>query len=189
MTEHEPGHGSRPEGRESDEQWRGRLEHSLDANREETTRLTGSVQDLAGAIRMVQELRREQQQATEDAQTAAKEAEASNVAAGEKASQIGSRVARASWYVVACLSLLNLVASTVVLLALSQYVVDKLNEGRDDRLTACYTRNQATMSNVRREEALAKAHTDPRLSAIHRRSATELRLAVVDCAKTQRPVR
>jgi hypothetical protein len=169
-----------------------RLEHSLDANREETTRLTGSVQDLATAIEVVTNLRREQQEATEQSKAAAKKTEVASARVDERADEVdekAGRIGKVTRLVVVGVLLAVFVASTLAFVATNRLTVDLLNERRQESYRTCLTRNQTTMSNVRRELALAAAETDRRLSDIHRRSAVELRLGIVDCARTQRPVR
>jgi hypothetical protein len=157
----------------------------LESNEAETRRLSQSVQGLASAISDTAELRRQQlatERKVDSAATLAEETKAEAIART-------SRLWRAVIGLAVGATLLMLVINVLMFAGLTNYIVDLLEQQRADRIASCEKRNEATLSNIRREEGLAAAESVPELAAIHRESARELRGVIVDCEKATRVAR
>jgi hypothetical protein len=163
----------------------GRIEHRLESSEEQSRALTGSVQDLTGALHALEEVRRKQSAAEKRTDALAEQ----TVATDEESRARSSRLWRAMIGLAAGAGLLMLVINVLMFAGLTNYIVDLLEQQRADRIASCEKRNEATLSNIRREEGLAAAEPAPELARIHRESARELRRVIVDCEKATRVTR
>lgn len=163
----------------------GGLLDRLGRNEAETRRLSRSVQGLTAAISDTADLRRQQ------LETAQRVDDAAVLAADTKSEALArtTRLWRAGIAAAAGVVLLMLLINVLMFAGLTNYVVDLLEQQRADRMAACEKRNEATLSNIRREVALATADPVAAVEKIHRDSARELTKGIVDCDKSTRVTR
>lgn len=150
------------------------------ASLEDATRsLSGDVTALNSTLQIVAELQRKQRE-----QALAQEQIAHDIETAKAASAArDARTRTATKMVGVSLGILIPVVSALVYLSLLLHVNDLLSQQSADRYAGCVTRNQATMENQRREQALGELEKNPDAKVLHLNSAKELGRALVDCEK------
>ncbi len=139
--------------------------------------LASEVQGLTRVLSVISDL--QAQQAQVKAQAEENERHLSTIQ--EEIEKRGERTRRAiTGAMLGSASLLSLAAILVSFVLLNR-VENLLDQQRADRIRACETRNEATKSNARREEALAAAETNAAVKRIHENSAKELAATIIDC--------
>lgn len=154
------------------------------ASLEESTRsLSADVRSLVVALQAIKEIEARQREIA--TRTAATEAKLSKAEIAAKARE--KRTRKAVSTIGLAMAVLLPAVSILVYWSLITHVNNLLDQGRQDRLASCQTRNGGTQSNLDRERILANIVKDPAERKVHADSAEQLSHSLVDCVRLYGP--